>query len=176
MGVQENRVCGPAFCNLSMWPNHTPRPAFFFRPHPFRFRPRHFGGIRAASTPGPCSARPAQTPVMASGNPWIQPPRACGYVTRKTEAPALPHFKTSPEAFPLDKTAASMRQVGRVGMSFWKLFCKRLIGWGYFFFLQKLIPVIACSRRPALAGRVLTLPSPECVRTGGRVMGQCTIG
>jgi hypothetical protein len=43
-------------------------------------------------------------PVMARGNPWVQPPRACGYVTRKTEAPALSHFKTSREVFPLDKT------------------------------------------------------------------------
>jgi hypothetical protein len=41
--------------------------------------------------------RPAQMPVMASGNPWLQPPRACGHVTRRTEAPVLSHFKTSRE-------------------------------------------------------------------------------
>jgi hypothetical protein len=66
--------------------------------------------------------RPAQMPVMASGNPWIQPPRACGHVTRKTEAPVLSHFKTSREAFLLDKTGRSIGQVWRGSM---ELFLKK---------------------------------------------------
>jgi hypothetical protein len=59
-------------------------------------------------------------PVMARGNPWIQPPRACGYVTRKTEAPALSHFKTSREVFPLDKTGRIMGEVWRGRIIFFK--------------------------------------------------------
>jgi hypothetical protein len=47
--------------------------------------------------------------------PRVQPPRACGYVTRKTEAPVMSHFKTSREVFPLDKTRGLSGRFGGVG-------------------------------------------------------------